>query len=219
MRKIKILVIGGNKQEIHDFAAMGPIFKDFLEKEGFKPTLTQDLDMFLPDNIKDFDVILCSTTGRELNSQQEKGLLNAIIGASWSNTGNPKGFIGVHGASCSFLSSEAYLRMLGGRFLTHPPLENAYNFVVQNVDHPIMKKIENFLMIDELYLLEIYPPLEILLSCDFNGFPRPIAWVKPYGLGRVFYLALGHGVEQIRSEVFKRIIINSVYWTISEKRN
>lgn len=218
MYTTNILAIGGKETEFHNFSKLGPIFKEFLEKVKFKVTLSEDLDLFLPGNIKDFDVILCYTTGRKLNPVQEKGLLNAISGASWENTGNPKGFIGIHGASCSFMNSHAYLRMLGGKFLTHPPLRIAYNFEVQDANHPIMENINNFSLVDELYLLETYPPLDILLTCNFKEFIRPIAWVKPYGLGKVFYIALGHDVEQIQSSIFQRIIINSVNWIISEKR-
>lgn len=212
MNDVNILVIGGLEIEFHDFSVMGPIFKDFLEEVGFKVTLTEDLDFFLPQNIKKFQVIVCYTTGRELTSEQENGLLNAIIGSPWGETGGPKTFIGVHGASCSFQNSKAYLRMLGARFLTHPPLGEEYRFQVVNPDHPIMQGVSDFTLIDELYLMEMYPPLEILVVCDYQGFLRPIAWTKSYGLGTVFYTALGHGEEQIAKKVFQKMIINVINW-------
>lgn len=210
LRRIKILVFGGLETKFHDFSVMGPIFKDFLEDVGFKVTLTEDLDFFLPPNIREFQAIICYTTGRELPSEHEKGLLNAIIGSPWGETGEPKIFVGVHGASCSFQNSKAYIRLLGARFLTHPPLEEEHTFKVIRPDHPIMRGISDFSLTDELYLMEIYPPIETLVTCDYNGFPRPIVWVKPYGLGYVFYTALGHGEEQVNNKIFQKMIINAI---------
>ena len=212
MNNVNVLVIGGLETKFHDFSVMGPIFKDFLEKAGFEVTITEDLDFFLPQNIKKFQVIVCCTTGRELTSEQENGLLKAIIGSAWGETGEPTTFIGVHGASCSFQNSKAYLRMLGARFLTHPPLGEEYSFQVIKPDHPIMQGVSDFIFMDELYLMEIYPPFETLVVCDYRGFRRPIAWVKPYGLGSVFYMALGHGKEQINRKIFQKMIINAINW-------
>jgi type 1 glutamine amidotransferase len=175
-------------------------------------TLTEDLDFFLPQNIKKFQAIVCYTTGRELTSEQENGLLKAIIGSPWGETGESKTFIGIHGASTSFQNSKAYLRMLGARFLTHPPLGEEYSFQIVKPDHPIMQGISDFTLIDELYLMEIYPPIETLIICDYRNFPRPIAWGKSYGLGKVFYTALGHGEKQIRNKIIQKMIINAINW-------
>ncbi len=214
MNYVNILVIGGLETKFHDFSVMGPIFKDFLEKSGFEVTLTEDLDFFLPQNIKKFHVIVCYTTGRELTQEQESGLLNAIIGSPWGETGEPKTFIGVHGASSSFQNSKAYLRMLGARFLIHPPLGEEYRFQVIKPDHPIMQGVSDFTLMDELYLMERYPPFETLVICDYRGFLHPIVWTKSYGLGNVFYTALGHGEEQINQKVFQKMIINAINWKL-----
>ncbi|MFX0016164.1 MAG: ThuA domain-containing protein [Promethearchaeota archaeon] len=219
MSSIDILVVGGLETKFHDFSIMGSIFKDFLEEASFKVTLTQDLDFFLSNNIKKYKVIVCCTTGRELNAEQEKGLLNAIIGSPWGETGEPKTFIGVHGASCSFQNSQEYLRMLGGKFLTHPPLGEEYEFKVIKPNHPIMQGISDFSLKDELYLMEIYPPIKTLIVCDYKGFSRPISWIKPYGLGYVFYTALGHGEVQVKTDVFQKMIVNAIKWCLNRMLN
>jgi uncharacterized protein len=210
--RLNLLVMGGVEREYHDFSIMGPIYDSFLSSAGFDVTLSEDKDLFLPENIKNFDVIICYTTHGSLTKEQSGGLLNSIIGSFWENTGKPKGFLGIHGASCSFENNETYLRMLGGHFLTHPELGPEYLFHVEKAGHPIMKGISDFSMVDELYLQEIYPPMETLITCDFEGFSRPVAWVKSYGLGRVSSLSLGHGVEQTENPIFQKIIINAVNW-------
>ncbi|MFX0181613.1 MAG: ThuA domain-containing protein [Candidatus Hodarchaeota archaeon] len=205
-----ILVIGGLETKFHNFRILGPVFRNFLEGAGFKVTLSENLDMLLPENIKEFQTIICYTTGRELTSEQEKGLLNAIVSFPPETIG--KTFIGIHCASCSFQKSSAYLRMLGGKFLTHPPLGEELSFQVIKPEHPTMQGVSNFSLVDELYLMEIYPPIEILIVCNYKGFDRPIVWTKPYGLGRVFYTALGHDKSQLSNPILQKMIINAVKW-------
>jgi type 1 glutamine amidotransferase len=67
-------------------------------------------------------------------------------------------------------------------------------------------------MEEELYLMETYGHFDLLLSTYFKGFERPIAWVKPYGHGRVFYTALGHDQVQTENPNFQRMLINAVRW-------
>jgi type 1 glutamine amidotransferase len=202
--------MGGLETNYHNFRILGPILRDFLEAAGFKVTLSKNLDMFLLENIKEFQIIICYTTGRELTLEQEKGLLNSISGFPLGSKG--KKFIGIHCASCSFQNSFAYLRMLGAKFLTHPPLGEEFSFKVIKPEHPTMQGISNFSLVDELYLMEIYPPIEILIVCNYKGYDRPIVWTKPYGLGRVFYTALGHDKDQISNLIFQKMIINAIEW-------
>lgn len=128
------------------------------------------------------------------------------------DTGKPKGFIGVHGALVSAPDTPEYIHMIGGKFLTHPKMGQTYRIRIKNTAHPIMDKIEEFEIVDELYLMETYPPYELLMLCDFAGFERPVAWAKPYGLGRVFYISLGHGQSQIENPYYKSIISNALNW-------
>ncbi|MBN1412443.1 MAG: ThuA domain-containing protein [Spirochaetales bacterium] len=214
--KTSILFVTGIDRQYHDHLVTSPLYSGFLEKAGFSVTVTTDLDSFLPPNVKDYDVIMLNTVGRSLSPDQESGLLKSVIGAEWGDTGKPKGLIGIHTASCSFQDSQAYLRMLGAKFLTHPEFGPEYEFCVTAAGHPVMKNIENFRMADELYLLEPYSPFDTVLSCHYLGFERPVAWVKPYGRGKVFYLALGHGPDQIQNRSFQQILINAVAWAKPE---
>ena len=87
-----------------------------------------------------------------------------------------------------------------------------FAYKIKNKQHAIMEGLDDFSLESELYLMEAKPPYEVLLSCDYQGFERPIAWVKPYGLGRVFYLALGHNTQELDCQAVQKIILNSVYW-------
>ncbi|MBN1797716.1 MAG: ThuA domain-containing protein [Spirochaetales bacterium] len=217
MVSYNVLVMGGDETGYHDFKVLGPVFEGFLTAAGFSITLSEDPDLFLPENIKIFDVIVCYMNKTKITKKQEQGLLQSIIGSPWGSTGRPKGFVGIHIACCSFEESQAYHKMLGCRLLAHPKMGERYRFKINNPRHPVVAGLKDFSLIEELYLLELYPPFETLMTCDFQGFTRPITWIKPYGMGRVFYTSLGHSTEQLTNEYFQKMVINAVNWSAAER--
>lgn len=94
--------------------------------------------------------------------------------------------------------------VLGNRFLAHPPIE-PYQVQITDPQHPLVRGLEPFEVRDELYLLELYPPLEVLLHTRYSG-PcrgfaegdvtddelRPVLYLRRTGAGTVCFFALGH---------------------------
>jgi hypothetical protein len=203
--QVNVLVMGGHTTGFHQFSLMGPIYQAFLTAAGFQVTLSEDRDDFLAERLKPFDVIIDYTTGEELTDAQRNGLLGGIIGG--------KGFVGVHSAADSFKKTEGYISMVGGRFLTHPSFWPKLTINVLDRHHPVTAGIEDFPIEEELYLMETSGHFELLMSTWFDGFVRPITWVKPYGHGRVVYTALGHAQPQTENPNFQRLIVNAVRWS------
>ena len=58
--------------------------------------------------------------------------------------------------------------VLGNQFLAHPPIA-PYTVQVTAPEHPLVAGIEPFEVRDELYVLELHPPLEVLLHARFTG--------------------------------------------------
>lgn len=210
-----MLLMGGSDPTYHDFSVLLPQIAGLLREHGLEVTTSTDPDLFLPENIRRFDLIVCCTFGHTLTADQEAGLLNAVRGDPRDPDAKTRGFLGLHGASCSFLNSEGYLRMLGGKFLVHPPLDTL-EVNICRPDHPVMHEVSDFSIEDELYLVETYPPFQTLAAVDYGGFSRPVAWVKPYGLGRVAYLSLGHGEEQLQHPSVQQILINAARWILED---
>jgi len=202
--KTRVIVMGGHTKGFHDFAVMGPIYEQFLTEAGFQVTITEDRDDFKAEALEPYDVIVDYTTGEDLTQEQVQGLLGGIVGG--------KGFVGVHSASDSFKQTPGYIDMVGGKFLTHPSYWPQLTFNVKNRFHPVMEGVEDFEMEEELYLMETYGHFELLMSTWFQGFERPITWVKPYGHGRICYTALGHDKVQTENPNFQRIVTNAIRW-------
>jgi len=97
-----------------------------------------------------------------------------------------------------------FMETLGSQFVAHPPIE-PYRVEVTRPEHPLVAGIDPFDAHDELYLMELHAPIEVLLHThwtgDAKGFvehdwqrddPRPVMYLKRIGAGEVLYLTLGH---------------------------
>ena len=102
---------------------------------------------------------------------------------------------------------------LGSFFLNHPPLRR-FNVEVANENHPLTHNLPSqFEVEDELYLIEMLGPAEILLTTELPEDPSPpgfgfyyeedtaiqpdkktraLGYEKIVGSGKVAYVALGH---------------------------
>lgn len=204
MDKVKALcLVGGG---CHDFDKCGAILADFLKASGkVVPTVTQDREILASDKLNGFDVVVGYTQGGELAPAQLAGLLKFVKGG--------KGFVGIHCATDSFTKNAEYIDMIGGQFCGHGP---THEFPVQitNGDHFIMKRVQPFEIIDELYLLDHYNPdkVKVLATAHWNHKNVPIAYTKDFGKGKVFYLALGHGPEAFNHPTFQKLVTRGVRW-------
>lgn len=101
-------------------------------------------------------------------------------------------------------TSGPFMSVLGSRFLAHPPM-GTFKVEVTDSNHPLVHGIEDFEVADEIYVSELYPPIEVLLHAKFKGAcpsfalahtvddePRPVLYLKTLGAGAVCYFTLGH---------------------------
>lgn len=97
----------------------------------------------------------------------------------------------------------AYMDLLGCRFVSHLA---AQEIVVESVsDHPLVRGLPSFAVVDEPYIMEIRGDCEVLLSSRYTGEapgyvegpwledkPRPQALLHRQGKGEALFLAPGH---------------------------
>lgn len=98
---------------------------------------------------------------------------------------------------------DAFMDMVGTRFLAHPPI-GPFTVEVDEPDHPLTAGIDAFEVVDELYLFEPRAEVRTLLHSRFTGSCAPFAaadwdsdhapvmYMHDVGAGSVLYLALGH---------------------------
>lgn len=96
-----------------------------------------------------------------------------------------------------------FVDLLGSQFISHPPVA-PYLVTLADPAHPLVAGIEPFESTDELYHLETYGDLHVLLETECTepgtGFveaadapgTHPVFYIKQHGAGAVLYLTLGH---------------------------
>jgi len=136
--------------------------------------------------------VFCNTSG-ELPLPDLDGF------ADWVRSGGA--FLGIHAASDTLKDALPYTEMLCGVFDNHGPQVSA-TLHAGDKDHPANGGIGDIwtLAKEEIYLLKNHDR-ELVRSIWFmrhhpnnpeeKGF-FPVAWVRAFGNGRVFYTSLGH---------------------------
>ncbi|MCX7654905.1 MAG: ThuA domain-containing protein [Treponemataceae bacterium] len=208
---VNILCLGGTDSPYHPFEAYRPYLEHLMKEEGYTATYTEDVDALLPGEIRDFSVILCCVSGKTLSPAQERSLLEALAGMRQDLYGPPKSFVGLHCASAAFLNSEAYHRMLGATFLAHP-VGGLFSVQIQDPLHDITWNLTSFTVEDELYLCEFHGEFRLLLYATWEEFLVPLGWIKPYGLGRVFYFSPGHNPSTWENPSVYTLLQRALRW-------
>lgn len=170
--------------------------------------------MLNPRDLAGFDVILNYSTGLQPGDDQTAALLGAVEAGT--------GFVGLHGATTTFVNQPSYLAMVGARFRRHDPLKR---FTIQFVDrdHPISAGLDDYEHEDELYELtadfvnrdNVLPLTGIRVLAEADG--HPMVYVKPYGAGRVAYLASGHDRRALSHPTYRVLFTRAVAWAARQR--
>lgn len=163
-------------------------------------------------------VMFVNTTGN-LPIPDLQGFLN------WLKSG--KAFIGMHAATDTLKSSDAYVEMIGGSFAGHPwGGGGEHGFVNHEINHPVVNMFpERFRWKDEIYQYDTrFNPsdLRVLLSIDMAAsspqepWHVPVSWIRTYGQGRVFYTNLGHNAATWENDVFQSHILSGIRWALGQ---
>jgi putative heme-binding domain-containing protein len=88
-------------------------------------------------------------------------------------------------------------------------------------EHPITAGLNSFETIDELYCNQQGDlPIEVLATArsKVSGKDEPMAFVYPYGKGRVFQTVLGHAAESIRTSGESALICRGAAWAAGREQ-
>ena len=195
------------------------------ERTGaFEPIVSDDVAMYLPENLKKLDAIIINNSNGPWIRPTEKDMpkfskIAADIDAAeqllrtslldWVRNGG--GIVAYHHAVGGNTHWRAFQELLGAGYWGHPWNEEI-GVELDEPDHPLLAAFEgkSFRLTEEVFQFrEPYSRenLRVLLSIDTSttnmGVPWihrddndfGLAWVRAYGKGRVFYCAFGHRTE------------------------
>ncbi|MCL4542980.1 MAG: ThuA domain-containing protein [Chloroflexi bacterium] len=166
--------------------------------------VTDDQGMLTPAGLAGFDVLVNYYTGPGLTEAQLGALLDFVAGG--------KGLAGIHNAADSFKNHPAYIAALGSRFRGHPPF-GSVQVEITDQEHPITQGLTDFVVQDELYLLDHWPEgVHLLARASKDGEIQPSTYVKHFGAGRIFYCALGHNRQSHEAPVVGQLYRRGIQW-------
>ena len=214
---------------------------------GFEVEATKDGRIFDSKEFRAHSAVFFFTTGDltksatdaqpPMTEQGKKVLLDAVA--------DGLGFAGVHAASDTFHTqpdpedrsnryiargeqSDAYLRMLGGEFITHgsePRLQTA-NLIVNDGNFPGVQGVKSPVAFNEEWysLKDFAPDMHVILTLDTHGMagecyqrsPYPVTWARQHGKGRVFYSAMGDRPENWQEPFFLNLVAGGLRWVVGD---
>lgn len=214
---MNVLVLSGPN---HRFAESAAVIHGFLGAQpGLAVTLSDDKNLLAAADLNHFDVCVFGTgftrtvtqpdgvvkREPELTPAQEEGLFQFVAGG--------KGLVGIHGTGW-WIGGRA-VDLIGGHANWHPP-GATFTVNIQDRQHPTTQGLDDFEVEDEIYMSAYDPYIHILASAEWQKRAHPMAWVKPYGQGRVFYTTLGHGPGTFARPAMQQLITQGVKWAAGQ---
>jgi type 1 glutamine amidotransferase len=201
--KIRCVLIAGGKYHDIDFARL-ELLKLLAQDERVRVRVFEDYRDTAAIAAADFIVTYTCDVIPPLEAQEA---LRAFLerGGRWyalHGTNSILRFL-ADGRVDSPRWAPLFMQTLGSMFVAHPPIA-PYTVTVANPSHPLVAGVTPFETSDEIYLLETYGTLEVLLETQFAGeatgfveaqwaaASHPVFYVKEQGEGAVLYLTLGH---------------------------
>ncbi len=210
---MNILVLSGSN---HHFAESAAVIHEFLAAQpGMTVTLSEDKNLLASPELNQFDVCVFGTgftrsvaqpdgtikREADLTPAQEDGLFQFVASG--------KGLVGIHGTGW-WIGGRA-VDLIGGHANWHPP-GLTFTVNINDHQHAATQGLANFEVEDEIYMSAYDPAIHVLASADWQNRAHPMAWVKPYGQGRVFYTTLGHGPGTFARPAMQQLITQGVQW-------
>jgi type 1 glutamine amidotransferase len=216
------------------------------EKTGaFEPVVSDDVAMYLPENLKQFDAIILNNSSgpwiRPTDEDMEKlkaygsdiDAVEQLLRRSlleWVSNGG--GIVAYHHAVGGNTHWPEFLEMLGAAYWGHPWNEEVA-VKLDEPDHPLLAAFEgkDFRLAEEIFQFsEPYSrdKLRVLLSLDTKKTNMTVpwihrkdndfalAWIRQYGKGRVFYCAFGHRTEIWWNPAVLRFYLDGIQFVVGD---
>jgi uncharacterized protein (TIGR03437 family) len=196
------------------------VLRDIAAHSGrIEVVATEDLSLISEASLRNYDALFFFTSGELPLSTAQKQALLAFVR-------DGKGFGGAHSATDTLYLWPEYGDLIGAYFNGHP-WAHEVRVDVEDPDHPIAKHlVPSFSVYEEIYQFRDLSRdrVRVLMTLDTRSVNMnaegtnpgtedfPLAWVRNYGQGRVFYIALGHAEHTWRDPQFQQILLEAMLW-------
>jgi uncharacterized protein len=180
--------------------------------DGCDVVRSGDLSLLRADDLKRFDLLILAWTFGEITPEQEAALFGAVA--------NGMGLVTWHGGASAFLGSRPHKLLIGGQFVGHPGGSTVTYDVTFHDNDALVDGLADFAITTEQYYLLVDPAVKVVASTRMkllhmpwlDDVEMPVAWLRDWGRGRVFYCSIGHTVEQLSHPTVTELLRRAVRW-------
>lgn len=200
---LRLLFLGGSSGS-HETEKMYRLGLPSFERAGMDTQYTESSAVLNPERLTKADVLLIFKDDGELGPEQEKALLD------WVEAGG--GLVAVHCASHAFRNSDAYGKLVGGRFARHG--WGGFQTTILEAQHPAVAGLRSFPTEDETYVHDsLADDNRVLAVRDEGDRYEPYTWIRRHGKGRIYYSALGHNERTWSQPPFLDQLVQAIRWS------
>lgn len=206
----------------HEPDLVADLFANMLRNHSFNVDVFDSLECFDDaERLKGYDLIIPVWTMSDLTRERAVNVSDAVARGT--------GIAGCHGGMCdAFRSNVLWQFMTGANWVAHPGGDGVdYRVTIRDPENELTRGISDFDVSSEQYYLHVDPAIHVLASTQFptiewyhspNGaVDMPVAWTKSWGLGRVYYNALGHKANVIASGPAYELLERGLLWAAKGK--
>ena len=205
-RRVEVLFFGAPTANHpgHDPVERYRILRKNLGTAGIDFTYTEDPADLRREVLDRYDAVMMYGNWKQnepMDSAQEKALLGFVEEGG--------AFLPIHCASACFGGSDAFVKLVGGRFKAHGTA--VFKTVITAPDHPVMRGYEGFETWDETYVHDRHGDDRTILQ---RREQEPWTWVRKQGQGNVFYTAYGHDMRCWGQPAFHELLRRAILWSV-----
>ena len=205
----------------HEPDKVAEIFRAIVTDAGGEAEVTDSLACFDDaENLKTYDLIVPVWTMSEITREAATNVSEAVAHGT--------GLAGCHGGMCdAFRNIPLWQFMTGANWVAHPGGDGVKHRVNITSDDPLVADIPDFDVETEQYYLHTDPANTVLATTRTdvvtwyhspNGaVDMPVAWTRSWGLGRVYYNALGHHADVIADGPAHEMLRRGLIWAAQGK--
>ncbi len=145
-----------------------------------------------------------------MNPDQERAVADFVH--------NGKAFLNLHNSMGLYPEGGEYLKLVGGRYIGHGPLER-FHVEVTDAAHPIAQGLKNWFAADEQHTPPNDIPVRVFLRSrsDDGKVQANAGWTHEPGKGRVCHLAPGHTRDALSHPMFQKALGNAIEWCLRRR--
>ena len=213
----RALVLIGDR--FHDPAHLEAGLRLAFDKAGVAADFTVDVRALSAENLKGIRLLVILRDGMLwpegpdkpyvvwMTPEQERAVVDFVQSGG--------ALLALHNATGLYPAGGPYLKVLGGTYNGHGPLER-FRVRVTDPRHPITRGITEYEVADEQHtpipdLTKVHIFLE---SRSDDGVVAPAGWAYEAGRGRVCYLANGHTREALLQPSYQLLLKNAIHWCL-----